>query len=183
MSDDITGLACAKPVSFWERVHKYTADNPLQGWLLTVGLVLALYALGLSVFPDTRKPGLIFIMMTSALGPPTVTLLLRFSKETRAKTPVAPRQEQIVGVSSVFAAVGSIISFGVTLSCKPLGVSVDSGLAFTAGFSFLLMFALAFGIAAQKTKAGRLGLLIAAGWLGVVLLMAAAALLRGHWLF
>ena len=177
--DNQTGLARAKPVSYLERFQNYAINNPLQNWFLTAGFMLALYAAGLLAFPGARKQGFICMVLGFAFGPPTATLLRRFSKEAQAKNPIFPQQEQAVGVISVLAAFGSVISFFIVLFGRRVGLPLSSDAALFAlfGYAFSLMLGLAFGIAAQNTKAGRL-VRTASAWVGLLIGAAFVSFLR-----
>ena len=159
-------------------LQTYAADYPVQGWLLSVGMIAVLSGTLFVAFPDARNIGTLFLTVSFALGSPTLHLLRRFSKEEQAKNPVAPQQEQIVGVFGFSAALFAITAWVSSFLVKRLGFSAEVSVALITAHAFLLLFALVFGVAAQNTKAGRLGFWIAAGWFGLLLCFTCFVLLR-----
>ncbi len=168
--------------SLLQRFHLQSANNPLQGWFVAVGIQSVVGALLLWLFPDARKPGMVFLLACSTFASPTVTLLGRFFTAERSKNPVPPRQEEDVGRVALIAAWLSIAALFIGLFQRRMdwfaSQNVQIGALF--GYVLFLLIAIAFGFAGRHTKYGLLGLRTAIIWVTILTVTGLLLLLQSR---
>jgi len=162
--------------TMWKRYQEYVQENPFQGWQVSVSIgfliVMALYQVFHLVFGMKSTPLMPLTTFSPILAPPTIQLAQRFSEERLRKNPLPPHHLEEIGRFSVVAA---LISF-LLIVIPVLAGHFHSGISFEfamslIGFSPLpLLLAIVFGSLAHRTSAGRWGIGILLGGLGLTIL-------------
>lgn len=150
--------------------------NPLWAWFLTVAVCSGIVSL-FSLIPGRRHAGFDFILVGTVLGPPTASLIQRFSLEERQVRPVPPLQENGIGLLAAFALLCSVAAFSLVIAGRHLSWPAHASLEMLMVFSISALLSLGLAYAVQHTKGGQWVLRLTLGWLALIVLAAVVGMI------
>ncbi len=160
-----------------KRFRLWADANPLWVWFLTVAVSSGLVSL-FSLIPGQRHDGFDFVLVGIVLGPPTASLLQRFTVDERQARPVPPLQEKGVGLLAALALLCSVASFSLVVANRHRGWPAHTFLELLMVFSISALLSLGLSYPVRHTKGGQWVLRLAVGWLALLLLAAVAGMVR-----
>ena len=160
-----------------KRYRLWAGDNPLWDWFLTVAVLSGVVSL-FSLIPGRKQDGFDFILVGAVLGPPTASLIQRFSVEDRQVRPVPPLQEKGVGLLAAFALLCSVALFSLVIADRRLGLHAHISFEVLMVFSISALLSLGLSYPVRYTKGGHWVLRLAVSWVALLLLAAVAGMVR-----
>ena len=160
-----------------KRFRLWVGDNPLWDWFLTVAVLSGVVSL-FSLIPGQRHEGFDLILVGPVLGPPTASLIRRFTLEERQARPVPPLQEKGVGLVAAFALLCSVASFSLAIANRHRGLPAHVFIDTLMIFSISALLSLGLSYPVRYTKLGQWVLRLAVGWLALLVLAAVAGVVR-----
>lgn len=155
-----------------QRYREYLRDTPVQAWLTNVSCLFSVFAALNVAFPSRNNFGMANLNFGDILGWPTFLLLYRFSDQQQQKNPISAFQQKAVGILSLLALGSSVAAKRAPTLYTYLGLTIPPSVEMTmlVWFSVSALLAVALGYAARRSKVGRMGLVLSAAWLVVILL-------------